>query len=446
MRNGLVWLAAALLLAAASTAAAEDLTLEKAIELALQQNQSLKQANYQAEASNWTFARSLSGWLPHVTYDETWSRVDPSTYNQEKKAAKLQALPGSAPATVYQANLSKSINVAQPIFNGLGEWVAIDSAYINRSAAHWTDEDARLQTILNVKEAYFNALKTHALAEVSRESLTMSQEALRLYRGRYAVGQAMQSDMLRYEAKVAAAEGALIAADNNFALAKMALATLLGGPVEAEFTLPPIDLEVSAADLQNAETANLAGVKTPLPIRAHPAVKAADTANDLATQQLAGSVGKLLPRINFTYNYNWATDASVKPDGQTSWIMGVGVQIPLFQSGGAISGIGEQAKSQKATAEGVEQFERTFLQRAHTAQLNLASAQLRVVAARKEVVSAKADLDIIMRRAELGMQTILDVLDSQVAWLQSQSDLIGSVGDFRSAMAEWDYVSAKAKE
>jgi outer membrane protein len=126
--------------------------------------------------------------------------------------------------------------------------------------------------------------------------------------------------------------------------------------------------------------------------------------------------------------------------------MGIGISIPLFQSGGAVSGIGEAVESQKATAEGVEAFERTFLQRAHTSQMNLNAAKLRVIANRKGVVAAKENLEIVNKRAEIGMATTLDVLDAQIAYLQSESDLIGSVGDFRSALAEWDYVTTKSKD
>ncbi len=341
-----------LLLAAVPAAHAEELSLEKAIALALLQNQSLKQANYQAEASDWSFARSFSAWLPQVTYDENWSRMDQTSYNFAKEESVLsnKFLPGSTPP-VYRDSYAKSINIAQPIFNGLGEWVTIDSAYIARSGAHLTGEDARLQLVLSVKEAYYNVLKTRALAGVARESLGLTRESLRLYRSRLEVGMATPSDVLRWEAQEADADGALTLADNNFALAKMQMATLLGGAVEAEYTYPHIDLEITDADMGRVAEATLAGVKTPLPIKAHPAVKAAETQNDLVKQQLVGSVGRLLPRINFLYSYNWwANNDAFQLGAKTDYAMGIGISIPLFQSGGAVSGIGQSVELQKATA------------------------------------------------------------------------------------------------
>jgi outer membrane protein len=302
-----------------------------------------------------------------------------------------------------------------------------------------------LQVVLNVKEAYYNVLKTHALAGVARESLNLAHESLRMYQSRLAVGMSTPSDVLRWEAQEASADGALAAAENSLALAKMQLATLIGGAVEAEYTLPAIDLQVADSDLGRVQEATLAGVKTPLPIKVHPAVKAMETNNDLAKQQTVGAVGRFLPRINFLYNYNWTTNDQFQPNGMTSWVMGIGVEIPLFQGGSAITGVGQSVELQQATAESVELFERTFLQRAHAAQMNLHSAALRVVAGRKGVVAAEMDLAIINKRAEIGTATTLDQLDSQLAYLQSKSDLIGAVGDFRSALAEWDYVTAKAK-
>jgi outer membrane protein TolC len=447
MPKHLAWFCLALLLLAAPAAQAEELTLEKAIELALQQNPALKQTDYQATASNWGFAKSFSAWLPTATYDENWTHTDPDTYTKAKNAAQLEnkLSPGAA-APVYRDNFAKSINVVQPIFNGIGEWVTIDTAYLNRRSAHLTDEDMRLQTIENVKVAYYSVLTTRALAGVALEALTMARESLRLYRGRLAVGQSTQSDVLRYEAQEAAADGARIAADNNYALAKMQLATLIGGAVEADLTLPAIQLVVTDADETRVREATLAGVKTPLPIKSHPAVKAMETTNDIAKQQTVGSVGKLLPRINFLYNYDWTTNDQLQPNGKTSWVMGIGVQIPFFQGGGAVSGIGQSVELQQATWEGVDSFERSFLQRAHAAQMNLNSADQQVVAGRRGEVAAQANLDIITKRVELGMNTILDLLDAQLAYIQAKSDLIGAVGSFRNAMAEWDYVTAKAKD
>jgi outer membrane protein TolC len=63
------------LLAAAYSYAAEMLTLDQAIDLALRNNPGLKAADAQVEVADAGVLRSVSGFLPKVTVSETWSRT-----------------------------------------------------------------------------------------------------------------------------------------------------------------------------------------------------------------------------------------------------------------------------------------------------------------------------------------------------------------------------------
>lgn len=428
---------------AALPAAAEELTLDKAVDLALKQNYSLRDSQYQADAADWGFAQSFSAWLPHVTYDTSWSKVDDQTYNDaEQQYQRLKQMGYNSQRTVYKNNYASAINVIQPIFNGGQEYTTIRSAFLARRGARLGEQDTRLQTVLNTKKAYYTVLKTRALQDVARESLDLAHESLRLAQARLQVGSGTQSDLLRWEAESATAEGSLAEAENAYSQALMSLANIIGGPVEAEWTLPDIDLAITAEQLQLAEQASLAGAKAPLSIGSHPAVAAAATNVDLATAGEVGSVGKLLPNVNFTYNYQWETNDTLNPDGNTNWTVGVGVEIPLFQGIGAITGIGNSVRKKQAAEMTAETFNRAFLQQAYSSRFDLKSARLRVLSARKAVEFSQSNLEIVEKRSELGMATSLEQLDAQIAYQKARSDLIGAVGDFRIALAEWDYVTA----
>jgi outer membrane protein TolC len=442
-----VLLAALALLAAAPAMAAEELTVDKAVELALRQNQTLRGAEYQASAADWGFAKSFSTWLPKVYYDWGWTRVDDKTYNDAMKAFELQRkVSSSAKQTVWRDNYANSITVMQPIFNGAAEFSAIDAAYVGRRGAAYTEQDARLQTVLNTKKAYLAALKTHGLLAVARESLTLARESLRLAQARLEVGSGIQSDVLNWQAQTASAEGALAEAENADAQALMALALLIGGPVEAEYTLPAPPTDIPDAELDRAEQADVAGVKTPLKLSAHPAWQAAESNVDLVDAQMVGSAGKFFPNANFTYNYKWLTDDTPEPNGQTSWTAGITVEIPLFQGLAAITGVGQTYRQKQAARMTADAFDAAFLQRAHTAQLDLRSARLRVLSSRRAVEFSRANLEIINKRAELGMATLLDQLNAQVTYVTAKGNLIGAIADFRSAMCDWVYATAKSEE
>ena len=64
------------LVVAAYSYAAETLTLEQAIDTALDKNPALEAADSQIEVADAGVLRSTSGFLPKVTLSETWSRTD----------------------------------------------------------------------------------------------------------------------------------------------------------------------------------------------------------------------------------------------------------------------------------------------------------------------------------------------------------------------------------
>jgi len=441
------FLALLMVVLAVSFAAAEDLTLDQAISLALSQSRALQAAQHGKTAADWGLARGISSWLPKVTYSWGWFRYDDQTYDDaEASYQALKRVSADAERSVWKNNYSNSIEVAQPIFNQGGEYVAIRAAAINRRSARHQEDDARFQVILDVKQTYYAALKAQALARVAAESLSLAEESLRLVQARLEVGSATKSDVLRWEAELAGAEGNVVEAENAYAQSLMQLARLIGGSVRADWTLPELSTDTDQVDLSIAEMAGKAGREEPLGIGEHPAMRTVDDGLELSHVEAEQSVGNLLPSVNFSYGYNWSTDDTPAPDDETSWTMGVGVAIPLFQGFGAATGVGQSVYQYRQAKVEADDYRRQFLQRAYAAQLDLRSARLRVLSARKAVMSSQANLEIVAKRAELGMATNLEQLDAQIAYQSAQSELIGAVSDFHIALAEWDYVTQRTEE
>ncbi|MHA1569348.1 MAG: TolC family protein, partial [Alphaproteobacteria bacterium] len=230
-----------------------------------------------------------------------------------------------------------------------------------------------------------------------------------------------------------------------YAQAMMLLARILGRTVSDQFELPEMPEDVAPQDLAIADQAAQAGVSAPLEVSRHPSLEAMTTSIDLAEVENLSSYGALLPNVNFTYTYSWLTNDTVMPDEDTSWTMGIGVEIPLFEGLGRITGIGQTQQQVRSTRLQVEDYNRSFLQRAHAARLNLRAARLRVISARKATKHTAANLEIVNSRAQLGMATNLEQLDAQFAYRSAQSDLISAVSDFYIALAEWEYVTASTQ-
>ena len=421
----------------------DELTLDSAINMALEKNRPLLQSRYNRSASGWGVANAVSNWLPKASFITTWSKVDDETYDEAMELYGLQEQMGLNPERIlWKNNYSSSIRVVQPIFNAGAEYTAIRAGAIDYKLNKYTTEDVHVQIIRDVKTAYHNAVKSRALFKVQRESLLLANNSLQLVRSKFEVGSATKSDVLRWEAQVAGTEGYLVNQENEYNLALIELARIIGSPLDAKWTLPAVDTQVSENELSIAKESEKAGSTTPLTINSHPSVAAMNQNVELTQVQVEGAVGRFLPNVNFTYDYAWAMDDSILPDDDTNWTMGINFEFPLFQGFGAITGVGQSAYQYKSGKKSGEEFNRNFLQVAYAAKMTIKAARLRLISARKAEVSSKENLEIITNRTDLGITTNLEQLDAQLAYQQARSDLISAISDLRIAIAQWEYVTA----
>ena len=203
----------------------QELTLEKAIEMSIENNRSFAEAKYLHSESNWGVANSVSTYLPKVYYKWSWSTTDDETFDEAEEYYEFSKLMNpDAERSLWEDNYSNSVSVIQPIFNGGGEIVAIHAAALTRKGAIFSHEDAGLQLVLSVKTAFYNVLKADSLVKVTKDSEEVAQNSLKLAKSRFEIGSATKSDVLRWEAEVATAQGMLAAQQNAYAQAMMELA------------------------------------------------------------------------------------------------------------------------------------------------------------------------------------------------------------------------------
>jgi outer membrane protein TolC len=109
------------LLAAAYSYAAETLTLDQAIDLALRNNPGLKAADAQVEIADAGVQRSVSGFLPKITVSETWSRTDSPLMVLGTKLNQEIVTPADFNPVVLNnpdliSNYNTRLAVMQPVF------------------------------------------------------------------------------------------------------------------------------------------------------------------------------------------------------------------------------------------------------------------------------------------------------------------------------------------
>jgi outer membrane protein len=430
----------ALVLGAVQGVGSETLTIDDAVALSLKNNRSMNAQKYTESAAKWGQAGSVSSYLPKVYFNSSVTRIDPDTYDKIEKAyeEQKQVIPDLEPSA-WEDTYSSSIQVVQPIFNGGAEIANIHAATMEKRRQGHHSRDLEATTVNEVKQAYYQAQKSFALENTSQEALTLAQETLKLTQARFEVGQVSKAEILRWESQVAQVEGDLIETSNTLRLARLNLNMVMGIELNRQWEFPQMDL--------NAEP----GFEKPMKIltefpnfsefSAHPGVKEMDAVVGLTRSERMGSASAVLPKLNFVFNYGWESNDTMGLDGDESWTATLNLEVPIFQSLGGAFGIMSSHRKVQAARISRDEYQRAFLTRAYSAQLNKRSSAQRVKAARSELAFADENMKVVKERELLGAATNLDLLDAQFTYIQAKTRLVSALADLRIATAEYDYIS-----
>lgn len=392
-----------------------SMTLDEAIDLALQAQPAMVQARGQVTSAEAARLQSYGSWLPDVSLGSGYSTSSTTRFDD----ATQRTVSGSA--TSYSANLNASVVV----FDGLSRVYDGRAASADARAAGASLVNQRFQTVLQTKQAFFNALAAEELVRVSETQIDRALEQLKVAREKLLNGTATRSDTLRSTVEVANASLQRLNAQTQLRTAEANLARLTGieGSVRAVgegelFTIAEID---TAAVREEA-------------LSRSPAINQADAQAAVAAAQYSAVYGQYLPRVTASYRRSWAGNEFIDLD--PSWSARLSLSWPLFngftrelnRTRSAVNRDNARAQAQDARRQVNAQL---------TQQLAaLAAAQARMQIALASRAASDEDMRVQRERYRLGAATIVEVLSSQVNLDQAEVDVVQARLDYQVAKAE----------
>lgn len=452
MKRALVVLMASCL--ARVAVAQEPLNLDKAVGIALEQNQMLRGATQDLEAAHWGKLNAVTNFLPKVEIASSVTKIDKETNARAnaavdfiKASAGMFGIPQSYLANIqpfaYLNTYSTTLTVVQPLYNGGAEALGVRAADAQSDKSEYSFEDTQQDVIARVRMSYYTVLKAEELLTLARESSARTTRYLESTRRRADVGMRTKTDVQRWEVQQAASEGALITAQNFVAAARLQLNEVMGVDLSKEFALE----KVISADSLNESAASLAptlhqpapeqgpGV-TPDQLEAHPSMKIMETNLRLADLGIQKSWVNFQPRINFAFQYGWEKNGTLALDGYRPWAASLTVSLPIFSGFSDFTNMEKARYDYKRTEAQVEGFKRGLLLQARNAEMNVRAARQRIEAARKGKDQALDVLNSVTRRYETGGASNVDLIDVQTAYTSARTDYISAVYDYYIASVQ----------
>ena len=402
-------------------AGAFTLTLADAVKLGLTANLGVLTSDDTARASRAQRLRALSDLLPYVSIDAT------ETSTQINLAAfgfKFNIPPGvgfSIPTVVGPFQYSQLLgNVSQSVYDPVSRrnWHA---AQESERASTLSARDAREVVVLAVAGAYLETIATEARVGSQRAQVDNAQAVYHQAEVRKEAGTNARIDVTRTLVELQGQQQRLNALQSDLRKQKLALARLIGVPLDRELTLSD-PLAFNPAPVPEA-----AGVVQQA-FQKRWDLKAAESQVHAAEIVVSAAHAERLPSASLTADYGVLGPSPVSNHGVYS-VTGA-VNVPVFQ-GGRVKADIEMAEAtlHQRQAELADQRGRVE-QEVRTALIELETAIGEVRLAENNRGFANETLRESRDRFNAGVATTVEVVQAQEQVASAESDYISGLFAF----------------
>ena len=455
--SGSAWLAALLFLATALPAAAQlpsvdlsqPINADRAVRLALERNYSIRLAEDRLGLERANRTAAYGEFFPSLTatYDYTHSR----SVNNNGTTGLFAPFPSEVDERGYTINANHTLLSVSALLR-------IAAAKRNVGASEAEVRDAEQLAAFGVRRQYYLLIEAIKLLDVRREDLRLAGEEQRRTESLFEVGSVARTDVLKARVRVSEAQSTLITAENNTQLERARLAQALALPPESvvnvEENLEPRSQEQSVDSLQAYSVA----------LENRQDLRAARMRVSAASSDRKSALARKLPYLTHSYNRSFGRstgdqriittegefpDITLRADTtfaratSSFWSYRIGFTWNILDNLVTVSNV-QRARSQQLTAE--HEAEDLAIQVAldvKEALLALRAARAQVQSAREGLASAQEDLNLSQERYTVGLGTILELIDAQVALTRARTAEVQAMASEKIAEAQLDRATGR---
>jgi len=415
------------------------LTLQQAVNIALEKNPQRKAALADTKVASADVREARSFLLPHITFSETATRGNDPVYvfgsklRQQRFTAPDFALSVLNTPTPF-GNFATRFGGTWNLFDSFASWRAVHRAERVKDAAGHQLERTDQEIVFRVIDSYYAVLLAKKQLELANQAMKTAQAILDRGKNRFESGVAVESDFLSAQVRLAARKQELIHAEHNLALARVQLSIAMGISTENEFD-PSDALEdriLPATSIEDAE-------KRALEMR--PDLKRVRSEEAVQQQSVSIAKSSFGPRVNAFAGWEADNPTFVAGGGGNNWLAGVEVQIDLFQGGAKRAHLAHERAMQEKVAALKEVATDAIRLEVRRAYYDADAAHQQVDVARTAIAESQESLRINQNRYDSGLATITDLLAAEEAARRSQTDYWETIYRYHTSYANLELAS-----
>jgi len=402
-----------------------NLTLQEALKTALEKHPALQSAEFAVRGADARAKQAEAPYYPQVGGSAI------QTNGSLRSNAFLR--PSGTLIEPNQSDVTVGVAASQTVYDFGQTASRVDAQRSDKARFEKEALTRRAQVVLGVERAYFSVLKRKRLVEIAeqtvRERETLKQQVDVLYRNQLK----SKLDLGLIQVQLSDAEYLVIRARNDLVAAFADLNNAMGIEGTATYSLEELPVEVEpprALDVLVGEAMDrrpeLLALKERIRTAEH-RIKAADNRN-FPTIQVVGSAGD-------------TEHISNRPNLQEGGWWGVGgvVSVPIFTGFLIQSQVAEATAQQRETQAVYRTVAQDVQLQVKDSFLDMVTLLPQIKVAEQQVVIAREALSLAGQRYKLGLSSIVEVTQSEVAVTTAETRLAETQYDAKIAEARLRY-------
>lgn len=403
--------------AAGDTArAGTPITFEQAVQIALNKNITLAQAQNAVASNDASVRGAKMSFLPNLqlstsgaqTFGRNFSETTGDVLNQNNQS--------------LNAGISSSIT----LFNGMQNVATLHQAEKNQSASTLDLTRAKQTTVFTVASNFLSIITAQEQLKVQQQNLASLQAQEDEIRKMVDAGARAISDLYTQQASTAAARLAVVNAQHDLELGKVDLIQTLNLDPKTtyDFVAPEVNESASANYNIDSLTARAYAQRADL---------AAESARlDASAQAVKAANAGWWPTVSLSAGYNSSySSATGSPflnqlDQARGGSIAIGVSIPIFDRG-QTSVAAQKAKVQEDDAKlALDAQKQEVAVEVKRAYLNYQSAGEQLSAAQAQLTASDLAVKTSQQRYQAGAGTLVELTQARAAQVQAASAVVNA--------------------
>ena len=409
------------------------LTLDRALEIALSDNPTIKVAEEEIALKKVTHKETWQNLLPQASIDGTW--------NHTISAAQMNLGGQSFKMGMDNSNTVSGVLGLGDVYKRQSVYKAMSMTKTDIELAVEKSRASKLDLVNQVTKGYYQLMLTQDSYDVLQKSYKLAEDNYNIVNAKYQQGAVSEFDKISAEVQMRSIKPNVISAGNAVTLSKLQLKVLMGVTADVDIeiadNLGNYETELFANEL-NQPAANLNNNTT---------MKQLDLNRKMLNQNIKSLRANFMPTLGMNYSYQYQSlyneDWNILDyNWSGSSALMFTLSIPLYKASNFT-----KLKSNRIQIRQLEQnrldTERKLNMQITSYQNNMAASSEQVVSNRENVMQAQKAVQIAGKRYEVGKGTVLELNTSQVQLTEAELTYNQSIYDYLVAKADLDQVLGK---